>query len=239
MGRGSSKGGGGGGGAQASGTTRAVGMESTVSDLNNLLQQDSTRLLRERLEQIPNGTSITLYSPERDRNGNEIGVNPDSVVSFRKRDGQWEQTDGPAWSNQHPTDGDMARRAMNNYTRFYPGVGSTESRVVADGRTRTVEGVKVTGGTYDIMVRGQNSLFAKRAVKGSLTEINGVRYGIQKTGNEYSITHIDSGILVNNSRAGTLKTMSQAVNYLKNFTMPNQTQVESMVRRFRNTFRED
>ena len=223
MGRGSSKGGGGGGGAQASGTTRAVGMESTVSDLNNLLQQDSTRLLRERLEQIPNGTSITLYSPERDRNGNEIGVNPDSVVSFRKRDGQWEQTDGPAWSNQHPTDGDMARRAMNNHVKFYPGVGSTESRVVADGRTRTVEGVKVTGGTYDIMVRGQNSLFD----------------GIQKTGNEYSITHIDSGILVNNSRAGTLKTMSQAVNYLKNFTMPNQTQVESMVRRFRNTFRED
>lgn len=237
MGRGGSKAGGSGRGGGAQRTVATS--DRTINELNNLLQQDSTRLLRERLEQIPNGTSITLYSPERDRNGNEIGVNPDSVVSFRKRDGQWEQTDGPAWSNQHPTDGDMARRAMNNHVKFYPGVGSTESRVVADGRTRTVEGVKVTGGTYDIMVRGQNSLFAKRAVKGSLTEINGVRYGIQKTGNEYSITHIDSGILVNNSRAGTLKTMSQAVNYLKNFTMPNQTQVESMVRRFRNTFRED
>lgn len=235
--RGGSKAGGSGGGGGAQRTVATS--NSTINDLNNLVQQDSTRDLRERLAQIPNGTSITLYSPERDRNGREIGVNPDSVVSFRKRDGQWEQTDGPAWSNQHPTDGDMARRAMNNYTRFYPGVGSTESRVVADSGTRTVEGVKVIGGTYDIMVRGQNSLFAKRAVKGSLTEINGVRFGIQKTGNEYSITHIDSGVLVSGSRSGTLKTMSQAVNYLKNFTMPNSTQVESMVRRFRNTFRED
>lgn len=239
MGRGSSKGGGGGGGARASGTTKTVGMESTINDLNNLVQQDSARYLRERLAQIPNGDTITLYSPERDRNGHMTGgVNPDSVVSFRKRDGQWEQVNGPAWSNQRPTDGDLARRAMNNFNRFYPGVGTTESHVKIDGRRRTIEGTTVEGGTFDILARGKNSTFVKKEVRGNLTTINGQQYGIRKLDGEYNITHTGTGLLVNNSRT-PLKTMAQAVNYLKTFTMPSGPVVENAERRMKTIFRED
>ena len=199
MAKDSSKGTGGGGGAKvAEKPAEAKSVEDAVARINSLAF-DETQLASERstgaigeLDSMPKGTVLSLY-----REG-ERGVIESQMTYEKQADGTWKNTTEGYRYQDALLSGRIYRNLRDSAqgTRLNAGEIDTSSHVEVTGKPgKAFDGIRYANGTYDTNVHARNGEWGKVETTGKIATYNGTQYGVKKSGGEYLVTHIPTGVL--------------------------------------------
>lgn len=211
MGRGSSKLSAVGGTATVTQRRGASFSTSDAVDAINAARENGSRSeIREAIEGIREGQSVTLYNAGM-HGTSELKNVAENPVTWTKGDQYWRSSDGRAKSDQ-----EMTREIYNaSYNRkLVAGEISTESRVEVTGRPgKDYDGIRFAKGTYDIYANRDRSGPKKWSQSGSITTYNGTQYGVAKaaTGGGYTVTHIPTGMSTGRTITGGLAAVAEHI----------------------------
>lgn len=159
----------------------------------------------------------------------------------------WKKTGKESWTAKNginkPTEAttsDIIRKLKNGGGKLVTGGVDLSSHVKITGRQRKAsDGLSYAKGTYDVLMGGVSAgKFGRRKteVSGRITSYNGNQYGVSKTKGGYDITHIKTGLKVNNGavkQGNVANTIKEADKYINR----NSKSFEKAADEFKRTMR--